>query len=259
MNWILAVPLALAMLFLSRSGRTEAKPRQTKTKTRVQPFPRAARDLTLAQAMGELRAYEREGTVKILEVVSSQRVTLDPTVVGVTYQYLGKAIPIRGLDARFAVFLVRLARMLSEKYGATAIDTFGIYPGKGGDDVHAYGRAIDLKSISTPIRVYSVLIDWGQRPQGGALSIFKYRLVPSDPGFPLFRDIYNFAARQASDSSVEPFSRNPPTSIGDHSVILHPDHPDLKQRPLHQDHIHIQIGPTRGMDDNVAEAAEAAA
>jgi hypothetical protein len=66
-----------------------------------------------------------------------------------------------------------------------------------------------------------------------------FRLDVDDPSGAgaFFYDVYHFLTGEAADG----FNPAKPTSIGDHSYILHPDHPDPNVRDSHFDHIHTEI------------------
>lgn len=213
----------------------------------------SSRALTQAQAIEVLRTLDRDGAIHVKRWPSPYEPTLSmrPEVGDVRYTYLGKTATIERVDPRFAVFLARLARFLRER-GVTEIRHLGIYPGRADDpdDVHNHGRAIDLASFAGNGIDLSVKRDWGDRPApyGASATKTSYRLRPGDRGYVFFRDLYDFLARETSDREVVPAQGGPPTSIGDHSMILHPDFPDPTYRPQHQDHLHAQIGKTHGKD-----------
>jgi hypothetical protein len=54
-----------------------------------------------------------------------------------------------------------------------------------------------------------------------------------------FKYVYEFATKQAWDWYGPGASK-----IGDKGLICHPGHPNPVLRATHQDHIHLQIGPT---------------
>lgn len=241
MNFLLffvAAPLTLLALALARRG----SPTGVGTPTR---------NLTLAQAVSILHAYQNEGVISGLDTSRTLAAGMNDTVAGVRYLYLGKVFPniLRALDPRLAVLLVRLALFAKARYGATGIDTIGIFNPDRAPDVHAFGRAADISGIVTPSKTWSVLRDWGQKPKDG---FEGFRLPSTDPGYAVFRDLYAFLASQASDRQTAPGQKMGPTAIGDHGFVVSPDHPDPVIAPAHQDHLHVQIGPTKGPDPAAA-------
>ena len=194
--------------------------------------------------------------------------------------------PILAVDPRMVVMLFYLARMLRATWGVSEIHHVGLGGGNPSGNAHNSGRALDFTGVFGTIAYSStpgftgafqlnVLKDWGEKnvelPSGKKAANWpttnftatKYRLDPQQNSFvditirqnflafAIFRDIYNFATLHCSDTSQ---LRNgnvlPPTTIGQSSrFILHPDYPDSGHRARHQDHIHMQIGPT-GVETN---------
>lgn len=208
-----------------------------------------ARAMSLAEAQEAMRAYANRGLVTILD--EGPRMTVGGVIAGVQHSYLdNEGIHPRGkidnLDPRFGVYLVRLDQMLRGK-GVTELLDAGITHGGGDlDDVHNQGRAIDLVGLRGPRINLSVLKDWGRKPEilkGGGV----YRLGPLDDGYYLFRDIYNFGAREGADVNTHPEGA-PPSRIGYASYLITPDQPSPSLHAAHQNHMHMQLGRTRGME-----------
>lgn len=218
------------------------------------PYARIpSRALSQDQAIEILRSLVRDGAIEITRWPSSYEptVSMRPRVGDVRFTYLGQARAIERVDPRFAVLLARLARFVRSG-GVTEIQHLGIYPGREDDpdDVHNHGRAVDLSGFRGTGVDLSVRRDWGDRktPYVASAITTSYRLRSGDRGYGFFRDLYAFAASEASDRSTGPEQGGPTTRIGDRSFVLHPDYPDPTYRPKHQDHVHVQIGPTRGKD-----------
>jgi hypothetical protein len=204
----------------------------------------------------------------------------DGNVVGVVIRYLstgtsagnasGGAAPDR-LDPRNALAFVRLCQWLAETYGATELYHLGI-SGGGSDangnlrtDCHGQGRAVDFVGVAVPTedgesaRV-TVWDDWGTAstavtPNGdwppGTGSAVSYRLDDPDADEwtrDFFRSLYEFIASQWQDQTSEPDEANAPSTIGERSFIMHPDHPSDAPFPhgrsAHRNHMHMQIGVT---------------
>ena len=151
------------------------------------------------------------------------------------------------LDMRLVVLLVRLSQYLrSGRWGVTTIFWGGLGTGRGNpkDLRHEKGFALDFHGATTRFGKLDVQKDWGdqeitlpngkrvkQWPTGGKPQ-FRLDVTTDAGGF--FHDVYHFLTGQAADAAK-------PSLIGDYSFILHPDHPNPKLRPGHQDHIHCEI------------------
>lgn len=63
-----------------------------------------------------------------------------------------------------------------------------------------------------------------------------------------FGSLYEFIASQWQDRTSAPEETDTPSTIGEGSFIMHPDHPDDAAPPhgrsAHRNHIHMQIGVT---------------
>jgi hypothetical protein len=151
------------------------------------------------------------------------------------------------MDLRTAVLAVRLGRFLrSSRWGVSTIFWGGMGVGRHSDDRHGKGYAIDFHGAITRVGRFDVAADWGQQPitlpdgktaPTWPLNVQPYfRLDVDTPAGGFFKTVYHFLAGEAVDNGRERES-----SIGDRSRILHPDTPDVVQRPSHQDHIHCDI------------------
>lgn len=243
----------------------------------IDPLPsgmsRPARELTPEQANGIIAHLAQRGQLtlkdgqnpltlaadgRILSPTPQQRVALAPAMVaGVRYaNKLNRAADvIDNVDQRMVVALWRLARWANASGPDVEVIThLGI--GHGGsnlDDCHNLGRAIDLAGIEGSLDgrpfALDVLRDWGSRPTTNPKS---YRLSEDDePAWELFKRAYAFGTFECECRGVgrDPW---PPTEIGEGGYVICPDYhgagtPDeLRLRRQHADHVHMQLGPTRG-------------
>lgn len=151
------------------------------------------------------------------------------------------------MDLRTAVLAVRLGKYLrSSKWGVATIFWGGMGVGRDENDRHGKGYAIDFHGAITRFGKFDVAADWGKRPitlpNGKTASQWPltvrpyFRLDVDTPAGGFFKTVYHFLAGEAADNG-----RANESSIGDFSRILHPDTPDVVQRPFHQDHIHCEI------------------
>lgn len=193
-----------------------------------------ARDLSTAEALGALGLSASD--------LVEGRIDLPADFVdGIAYEYCDpkgcKPTTLRRLDPRFAVYLARLAVMLRDDFGATAIRHYGTWPAGKGQPSHDAGIAIDLSAVVTPSGTISVFGDWGSRPKYGP----GFRLQPGDRGHDLFVAIYQFTGEQGDDRHD-----GSTTSLGaEDSFIRHPDLRDAKAAALHRDHLHLQAGQVK--------------
>lgn len=211
------------------------------------------------------RTVTFDKTCRITYPRPTDRLDITESIAGVALVYgpvdRPKPYPTRRLDHRHTVALARLAAHLKAKWGATAIRHLGISAGKGGNNAHNSGRAIDLASVigkrnGAPYTI-DVWRDWGRKPRLSRKARAdaehpRFRLLPQETknkSAPapneLFLDIYEFATREYSDSSTKPGRNGDPTEIGTTSYVLHPDHPYPRLAWDHRDHFHLQIGPAR--------------
>ncbi len=215
-----------------------------------------ARAMTTAEALETMRRYAAAGDVEIVsESADGSRLVIGGLIDGVQHYYLdssGRTLrkTIDNLDPRFGVFLVRLDQLL-HKMGVREVDDLGITHGGSNElDVHNQGRAIDVAGLrgfdDRAVIDLNVLRDWGSKPEGETGS---YRLHRGDPGYALFRAIYQQAAIEGSDRSEHADQGGPPSDIGFASYIITPDHPSPSLHTAHQNHMHLQVGRTQGVED----------
>jgi hypothetical protein len=201
------------------------------TRRRGEAVPTPARDLSPAEALDVLGL----STSDLVE----GRIDLPADFVsGIRYEYCDangcKPSTLRRLDPRFAVYLGRLALMLRDDFGATAIRHYGTWPAGKGQPSHDAGIAIDLSAVVTSSGTIKVYDDWGAKPKGGP----GFRLQPGDRGHDLFVAIYQFTGAEGDDRHD-----GSTTSLGaEDSFIRHPDLRDAKAAALHKDHLHLQAG-----------------
>ncbi len=202
-------------------------------------------------------------------------------VAGVVVTYLGSGtltVPVPAhqaaapdaLDARNALALVRFCTWLRDNYGVTTLYHLGI-SGGGVDqqgnprtDCHGQGRAVDFVGVagtSSEIEYSLTVMDsWGSAdtlatpggdwPDGTGGNV-HYRLdEPDQDPFTaqFFRDAYTFITQEWQDSASDADDVGG-SAIGDHSFVMHPDHPATAPgtphgREAHKNHMHMQVGVT---------------
>lgn len=237
-----------------------------------------ARDLTPAQALAEALAAHTAGEIRltpdpsITPPASGSRLGLvDNVVAGVTFLvanvpsrlskhpvYAPGPAPLRTLDARHLVGLVRLCRHMATNFGLTELHHIGVNGdlARLGGDCHQAGRACDLIGLrgvhaGSPFLV-TVLDDWGGQSvpdlahPGKRLPDWphvtmrtRYRLADHPTIDPFVRDIwqgvYDFLATQYQDTTQGPGATGSPTAIGGPSSIMTPDHPTSHQKEVTKD------------------------
>jgi hypothetical protein len=247
----------------------------------------AARDMTKDEALAELVALSDEGTILFEGTPTASSVSLDGwdpdagekkngCVAGVVIRYTPTGVVsdlrLKGgdapnnMDPRNALAFVRLCQWLRDNYAAVELWHSGITDASR-TDCHKM-RAVDfcgIKAGETEDDTWTMTVwdDWGSvktesTPTGtwpdGTGSNVSYRL--DDPNCDEFtrdfwRALYEFIASEWQDHTSGPDPDAVPSSIGDHSFIMHPDHPDSNPAPnakngreAHRAHIHMQIGKT---------------
>jgi hypothetical protein len=207
------------------------------------------------------------------KIVKAYRIKPD-VINGIQFKYLVSATNpkimgyIDNVDPRMIVFLYKFTKWLKDTWGpannVTVKEVHHIGIGHGNEahlfDCHNTGRAMDLGGIAGTksdgtaftLNIYS---DWGQKPAVNTNGKACFRLAQSN-GL-----IYNFArdfdayamnqcqdksqgqdaALSAADLQARMFVTGQPTV---NSFIIHPDYPDAGLRQAHQNHFHVQIGPT---------------
>jgi len=207
------------------------------------------------------------------KIVKAYRIKPD-VINGIQFKYLvSQTNPkimgyIDNVDPRMIVFLYKFTKWLKDTWGpannvtVTAVHHIGIGHGNAAHlfDCHNTGRAMDLGGIAGTKSdgsafTLSIYGDWGQKPAINTNGKACFRLAQSN-GL-----IYNFAhdfdayamnqcqdksqgqdaALSAADLQARMFVTGQPTV---NSFIIHPDYPDATLRQAHQDHFHVQVGPT---------------
>ncbi|NTV09572.1 MAG: hypothetical protein HGA47_02245 [Zoogloea sp.] len=231
------------------------------------------RALTLAQAnqvMGYLiqtgvltlsptqTPYTGDWSAGITSPAPTAHVVIQPTTInGVQFiNDLGAASLIDNVDQRMVIALCRLTRWVnSSEPTVTIIRHKGIGHGNGpANDCHNQGRALDFSGVDGTSQDANfdrkIMRDWGSRP---VVSGVAMRLDPvvDKLAHDIFRTVVRFATFECECNGVGSANKWPPKEIGDTGgLVIHPDYIDAPGsdqllRPQHQDHIHMQIGPTR--------------
>lgn len=184
-----------------------------------------------------------------------KRVVVKPAQInGVDFFYSTGTSPlIDNLDQRMLVCLYRLTRWLNAwEPNVTVIRHLGIGHGSGPEnDCHNQGRALDFSGLEgTSLGVAfnrKILRDWGIKP---VVSGSPLRLDPAADqlAHDLFLTAFRFGTFECECNGIGPGNKWPPKEIGDvGGFVIHPDYidsPGESLRAAHQDHIHMQIGPT---------------
>lgn len=246
-----------------------------------------ARAMTTAEAFAELDQLMTDGEIlHARSAVVAGRVDLDGlvpfagekqdgNVAGVVIRYLSTGSRLQGaptsgnapdcLDPRHALAMVRLCRFLHDQWGATEL----YHLGAGGDtsgqrkDCHGEGRAMDFVGArgvkDGQEYVITVKDDWGTAdtpltPGGrwptGAQVSFRLDNAPGHEfARSFFASVYAFVASEWQDRSSGPDAATTPTTPGQRSFVMNPDHPtsapgQKNGREAHADHLHMQIGVT---------------
>ncbi|MBD5798951.1 hypothetical protein BHU24_22130 [Bacillus pseudomycoides] len=120
------------------------------------------------------------------------------------------------------------------------------------NDCHNQGRALNFSGLQGSSMgvsfVHKVKRNWGYKP---VISGVVMRLNPvADPlALNLFRTVFRFTTFECECNGIGPDNKWLPKEIGDvGGYVIHPDYidqPGQQLRAQHQDHVHIQIGPTR--------------
>lgn len=236
-----------------------------------------ARALSKAEAFAELQTLVDEGTLLFEGYSDEHHVNLDGlnpytgekeagNVAGVVIRYGEAAAAPDHLDPRNALGLVRLCQYLSSEFGVTDLFHLGISGDASGGrtDCHGQGRAVDFAGAARRVGddtdfQLTVLDDWGTAytgytPDGDwpgdTGSAVTYRLGGEGTfAETFFAGVYEFVAGQWQDRSVNPDGEDTPTSIGEGSFVMSPDHPTSAPgtahgREAHKNHLHMQIGKT---------------
>ncbi|MFJ9413129.1 hemopexin repeat-containing protein [Streptomyces sp. NPDC101227] len=238
---------------------------------RLAPTPSGAlvpaRLLTLPQANRQMADLIRRGklTLKspafvdgpsgITSPTPAQRVTVGPpTLDGIRYtNALNPAANFfDNVDQRMLLALYRLTRWInSSRPDVTELFHLGIGHGSGpSNDCHNQGRALDLSAIGGTLDGTSfnksIKADWGQLPApagGGAV-----RISPSHDAlaYGLFTTAFRFATYECEANGIGSANKWPMPRLGGSGFVIYPDYGgDPALRAAHQDHVHMQVGPTR--------------
>ncbi|TXR58946.1 hypothetical protein DN395_26000 [Bacillus sp. AR18-7] len=231
-----------------------------------------SRDLTLNQAnlvMGYLiqngkfslsstqTPYTGDWLTSINSPQPANRVVVKPpNINGVDFIHeAGPAPVIDNLDQRMLICLYRLTRWVNASEPEVAvIRHMGIGHGSGPPtDCHNQGRALDfsgLEGSSFGVNfIRKVLRDWGNKPVIAGNSM-RLDSVADPLAHDLFRAVFRFATFECECNGIGTGNKWPPKEIGDvGGFVIHPDYidhppPNQQLRPQHQNHIHMQIGPT---------------
>jgi hypothetical protein len=210
-----------------------------------------ARSLTWADAMAKVHEAAAAGQIRIVRE-DGRTVSIEPHINGVGLYYMtdtgSTQRKVERLDPRLLVMLLRLTEWDPK---LAEIHHLGIFPGGNptdGEETHNRGTSIDLrKFVFTDGDTLDVLSDWGARKKWTG----SYRLGLGDKGADWFSDLYDWLAQEATDRPTDGcgFSGDNAGSsatIGDRSFLITPDHGDPKLATAHRNHIHAQVGPTRG-------------
>lgn len=207
------------------------------------------------------------------KIVKAYRIKSD-VINGIQFKYLTNPTTpkimgyIDNVDPRMIVFLYKFTKWLKDTWGpannvtVTAVHHIGIGHGNEAHlfDCHNTGRAMDLggiagtKSDGTAFTL-SIYSDWGQKPAVNTNGKACFRLAQSNGLIYNFaRDFDAYAMSQCQDKSQ---GQDPALSAADlqqrmfvtgqptvNSFIIHPDYPDATLRQAHQNHFHVQVGPT---------------
>jgi hypothetical protein len=231
-----------------------------------------ARELTLAEAnkvMGYLiqngkfalsqtqTPYVGDWQTTITAPAPTTHVVIKPATIN-NVEFIndaGAATVIDNVDQRMAVALYRLTRWLNaSEPDVTILRHKGIGHGGGAPtDCHNQGRALDFSGADGSSQgvgfARKIKADWGDRP---SLPGQPLRLDPvSDPlAHRLFLTVWRFGTFEGENNGIGANNQWPGKEIGDvGGFVIHPDYidappPSKPLRAKHQDHIHMQIGPT---------------
>jgi hypothetical protein len=168
----------------------------------------------------------------------------------------GPAPVIDNVDQRFLNALYRLTRWLNaSEPDVTIVRHKGIGHGSGPPtDCHNQGRALDFSGLDGMSLGVGFDLkkqrDWGNKvaTPGVAMRLDRARDRLSHD---FFRTVFRFGTFVCECNGIGAGNKWPPKEIGDiGGFVIHPDYVDVpppgqQLRSAHQNHIHMQVGPTR--------------
>jgi hypothetical protein len=194
-----------------------------------------------------------DGTIQSVD--ANRPIAIEPRRIG-RVEYVNNANrqgqTVDNLDPRMLVALERLGRWLNaDRADVEAVVHMGIgHGGSNPKDCHNQGRALDLSGLVGAVDGEAfdldVTRDWGKLPEG---TMGAYRLDPSGNAiaYDLFKRAYAFGTYECECNRGNVW---PPTEIGAGGFVICPDYwgdgsaSNQKLRRDHNNHIHMQIGPT---------------
>lgn len=231
-----------------------------------------ARDLTLEQAnrvMGYLiqagkislsttrTPYMGDWTTTITSPTPATHVVIQPAQInGIEFiNDAGPAPLIDNVDQRMLIVLYRLTRWVNaSEPDVTIVRHKGIGHGSGSPtDCHNQGRALDFSGLDgTSLGVSfdrKIQRDWGSNAIIPGV-LMRLNRATDRLSHDLFRAVYRFGTFECECNGIGTGNKWPIQEIGAvGGFVIHPDYVDVpppgqQLRSRHQDHIHMQIGPT---------------
>jgi hypothetical protein len=236
---------------------------------------------------GASSQLQKTGSAAAANWTDFTKVNISLTICGVDFRYGGdfnksteaarkKAIQswsilslTSPIDTRLIVFMVRLARKLTQDYNCSNIYTNGIITANR--DAHQHGRALDFLGFEGNVEggIWDVYDDWGiigvkwattkiTRANGDEFTPvapykqFRFNANPelrkSKPRTPeIVANLMDFFTTEVQDATPGPDDDQTRGigSLGNSSYLVQPDHPDPALATAHINHFHLQIGDTR--------------